>query len=393
MPRPKSSTKKNPRKRTYNGPFTIPALTRIARKAGIKSITPSACAFLRTKTQELVTKTVEQSKLHQEHISGTRKTLMREDIDIVLYERGVIMANSHQKKLAKHKFKTFDRYITAIIKKEDEKTQISKDAQSQLNSFIYELAHKLVHCARKVAHQNDKVTITLKHIKFAIQLTLGTKLGKGALEKASQSITHYKKSLETKKKGEKGVKMTERTKLIIPPSRMTQFFKSSKRNSLLAKIALTAGVEHVVQTLLKLAKDAADLKHKTRIFPKYLKSSVAGDEELKVLVSQKLKFKFVRVPTANEQIQDTKRDNATRQIKKQQRSEDNAMRRMPFERLVKSIVGKELRVSADAVDELMDYVESSLYDILCLSKNLAKHAKRTRVGPQDVELAFATLKC
>lgn len=402
MPRPKKQNQRKPKlqqKRPYNGPFTIPALTRIARKAGIKSITPAACIELRTNSYNLLKDVVLQAKGHKERISEARKTLMKEDVDIVLQERGVVMANSCRKRLARYKFKTFERYISSIIKTKDSKIQISKDAQSQLNSFIYELAHGIVRRARNAAHQNNKITTSLRHIEIALNLILGPKLAEGALKKVKEALSNYDKSLAAEKKEtkgdkkkdeKKGIKMTQRTGLHLPPSRMTQFFKTSKRTSIKSRIALTAGVEYVLTELLEEAKKAAQDKSKTRIFSKYLKVAVSRNEELKCLISRKLKFKFVRVPTADIQIEDTTRDNATRQVKRQQRSEDNAMRRMPFERLVRELTGSDLRVSACAIDDLMDYIENTLYDILLLSKDLADHAKRSRVNPDDIGLAFRT---
>lgn len=375
-------------KRRQSGPFTNPALTRIARKAGIKSITPKACLYLRQETESFLKETVEQAKLHQENISKGRKTLMREDVDIVLYERGIVLANSLQRKLTKHKFKTFERYVVQVSKMHHPNFQITKDAQGQLNSFIYELAHRIVHAARKAAHQNDKITTSLKHITYAIGIILGGKLGDKALKEVSDSIRKYKDSILDKSAKKK---MTDRTGLAIPPSRMTQFFKSSKRTSLFARIALAASVETVLAALLDQASIVAKESKRTRILPKHLKTSVSKDDDLKGLFCR-LKFKFVRVPTTDIQIRDMKRDNATRQMRKQQRSNANAMRRMPFDRLVKQYVGSDLRVSAGAVNELMDYVELTLYKILELSKNLADHAKRSRVGDVDVELAFKTLR-
>jgi len=396
MPRPKKQAQRKPKlqqKRPYNGPFTIPALTRIARKAGIKSITPAACIELRNESYQVLKDVVLQAKGHKERISEARKTLMKEDVDIVLQERGVVMANACRKRLARYKFKTFERYISSIIKTKDPKIQISKDAQSQLNSFIYELAHGIVHRARNAAHQNNKITTSLKHIETALNLILGPKLAEGALKKVKESLNNYEKSLEAEKGGKKdeekkGIKMTQRTGLHLPPSRMTQFFKTSKRTSIKSRIALTAGVEYVLTELLDEARSVAKEKSKTRIFSKYLKLAVSRDEELKTLVSRKLKFKFVRVPTADIQIQDRTRDNATRQVKKQQQSKDNAMRRMPFERLVRELTGSDIRVSACAIDDLMDFIENTLYDILLLSKDFASHAKRSRVNPDDIGLAF-----
>lgn len=79
-----------------------------------------------------------------------------------------------------------------------------------------------------------------------------------------------------------------------------------------------------------------------------------------------------------------------REIRKLQASDEQLMRRRPFERLVRAVARKkkgELLWREQAVDALQEASEAHLVSILREAGKLAAFSKRVTVLPRDIELA------
>lgn len=81
---------------------------------------------------------------------------------------------------------------------------------------------------------------------------------------------------------------------------------------------------------------------------------------------------------------------ALREIRKYQRSTENLIARLPFQRLVREIaqdVKTDLRFQASAVSALQEAAEAYLVGLFEDTNLIAIHAKRVTIMPKDLQLA------
>ena len=86
---------------------------------------------------------------------------------------------------------------------------------------------------------------------------------------------------------------------------------------------------------------------------------------------------------------------AIREIRRYQRSTDNVIRRLPFQRLVREISrellgtsgGREYRYQANALLALQEAAEAYLVELFYWTNEIAIHCKRVTILPRDMMLA------
>lgn len=81
---------------------------------------------------------------------------------------------------------------------------------------------------------------------------------------------------------------------------------------------------------------------------------------------------------------------ALREIRKYQKSTDNLIRRLPFQRLVREIAQdfkNDLRFQANALAALQEATENYLVHLFEDTNLCAIHAKRITIMPKDLQLA------
>ena len=86
---------------------------------------------------------------------------------------------------------------------------------------------------------------------------------------------------------------------------------------------------------------------------------------------------------------------ALREIRRYQRSTDNVIRRLPFQRLVREVTrelfdasgGREYRYQANALLALQEAAEAYLVELFYWTNEIAIHCRRVTILPRDMMLA------
>ncbi len=398
----KTSTKKT--KRNTRTALTDPAITRIARRAGVMSITPSAKDVVRESIDQLTKEIVDTAVYHMQ--LNNRKTLMPKDIKLVLHEKGYVIADSTEKKGIKYdKFNGFETYIKQLVKVSNAEISINSSAAHQMNALLHALGHSIADYAQKTIHADHKSMMKPKHILYSISVVMGADLSDNVIKFVETRIKNYESSKMVKGvniEASKKRSARSRAGLIIPPSRCNQFLAGCMKRGMLVRIALTSALEYVAKEVLSLAGNGAIENKKKRISPVELKTVVMFDESLKNLVDNKLGLHIVNAGFENNirqgllPKQGVKRGKpgsvALKTVRSEQKSTKNAMRKATYERYLKSFAPTGSRVSEKAVIEMQHYTESVVFDILKLSQDITLNAARTRVSDKDVTLSKCALK-
>merc|ERR1712116_55721 len=84
-------------------------------------------------------------------------------------------------------------YIYKVLKQVHPDTGVSSKAMSIMNSFVNDLFERIAAEASKLAHYNNRSTITSREIQTAVRLLLPGELAKHAVSEGTKAVTQVHK--------------------------------------------------------------------------------------------------------------------------------------------------------------------------------------------------------
>ncbi|KFD51384.1 core histone H2A/H2B/H3/H4 [Trichuris suis] len=95
------------------------------------------------------------------------------------------------KKRRKSRKESFATYIYKVLKQVHPDTGISSKAMSIMNSFVNDVFDRIAAEASRLAHYNNRHTISSREIQTAVRLLLPGELSKHAVSEGTKAVTKY----------------------------------------------------------------------------------------------------------------------------------------------------------------------------------------------------------
>ncbi|CDW59848.1 Histone domain containing protein [Trichuris trichiura] len=95
------------------------------------------------------------------------------------------------KKRRKSRKESFATYIYKVLKQVHPDTGISSKAMSIMNSFVNDVFDRIGAEASRLAHYNNRHTISSREIQTAVRLLLPGELSKHAVSEGTKAVTKY----------------------------------------------------------------------------------------------------------------------------------------------------------------------------------------------------------
>ncbi|XP_059095695.1 histone H2B.3-like [Tigriopus californicus] len=103
------------------------------------------------------------------------------------------ISKGDKKKNRKRK-ESYAIYIYKVLKQVHPDTGISSKAMSIMNSFVNDIFERIASEASRLAHYNNRSTITSREIQTAVRLLLPGELAKHAVSEGTKAVTKYTSS-------------------------------------------------------------------------------------------------------------------------------------------------------------------------------------------------------
>ncbi|CDW60626.1 Histone H2B [Trichuris trichiura] len=101
------------------------------------------------------------------------------------------VSKSGDKKRKKSRKESFASYIYKVLKQVHPDTGISSKAMSIMNSFVNDVFDRIAAEASRLAHYNNRHTISSREIQTAVRLLLPGELSKHAVSEGTKAVTKY----------------------------------------------------------------------------------------------------------------------------------------------------------------------------------------------------------
>lgn len=335
-------------------------------------------------------------------------------------------------------------YLHKTLKQVHPDSQISAKTREQLDEFVKILARTLAESARVACINARKSTVGKAEVALAVQLHLSGALARNALKKLEDSVEKFQTNKAMKEKSELAQKDEGR----LPPVRREQaagllfsvalaekfireFGASDLSVSKNSSVALAAVLQYVSEEILELAGNAARDGKKVIITIRHVYLAIANDVELRSLMDS-LNIEFLGggvVPSIRGELLPTKEKRqkqaanrkkiakakdpngdikkphrylpgtkALMEIRKHQKSTELLLRKLPFERAVRSIAEElnqsptlglgSIHFGQGSIDALQHFVEQRVVTLCSNAQELAIHGNRDGVNETDIQLAW-----
>ncbi|KFD63120.1 hypothetical protein M514_24707 [Trichuris suis] len=109
------------------------------------------------------------------------------------------------KKRRKSRKESFATYIYKVLKQVHPDTGISSKAMSIMNSFVNDVFDRIGGEASRLAHYNNRHTISSREIQTAVRLLLPGELSKHAVSEGTKAVTKYTSAKATKLNAKRAV--------------------------------------------------------------------------------------------------------------------------------------------------------------------------------------------
>ena len=103
------------------------------------------------------------------------------------------IADGKTKKKPKRK-ESYAVYIYKVLKQVHPDTGVSSKAMNIMNSFVNDIFERIASEATRLAHYNQKSTISSREIQTAVRLLLPGELAKHAVSEGTKAVTKYTSS-------------------------------------------------------------------------------------------------------------------------------------------------------------------------------------------------------
>jgi histone H2B len=281
-------------------------------------------------------------------------------------------------------------HITKVLNAIDEGFGITLDARSQLNGAVCHISTKLSEIAKKFAVSGKKKTVSPKQIQSAIKLFFTGEYFLKIIRDADKAVILYSGSEKS------FLNRQSRSGILIPPSVTERFLRDFGSSSMYvsenAPIYLASIIETISKTLLEgCIQFAKKAKHK-RITIRDLYLSLKNNQQIDGFFETN-GIRFIRggvVPYVNEEVM--KRSKSKKVIMEVNRLQNNddelPFCKIPFERGVRLLIPKGMKVSKDVFITLQYYIKRELINLLVSSNEIAVHCGRMKLKPDDMDLAL-----
>lgn len=318
-------------------------------------------------------------------------------------------------------------YISKVLKKISSKSGITSNAKQQLNSVLCQLSEIISTIVFNLTIYAKKKTIDTKEVLNAFRVMLPGELGKNVIEEGLKAVNSFKLN-RSERNTNKYRNRQDKAGIIFPPSIAEKFLRNFGYYQIMvsstAPVCFATAVQYIATNILLLAKNVTGL-NRVRITIRDLELAVRNDKELNhlfvkrnivflgggvvpyihpSLLSKKLRkkvIKNVKNKTDNtlDKVSFVKKHRyrpgtvAIREIRKfQNLSNCLAFARLPFEKLVRSIITEQnpntkMKVSKEVFTVLQYFIEQKMVELLRLTNDLAIHAGRVKITPEDIRLA------
>ena len=206
------------------------------------------------------------------------------------------------------KFRYYENYITKVLKKISDNSEITLSARQQLNNFIINLSKKIATTAIDLTEISKKKKLSVKEVKNAVRIIMMGDLSSQCLAGAEESLRNYQsRGLDNVEPGksneEDGNRNCEpsrinansssrqsRAGIIFPPSISEKFLRRWGNSNIMvtasAPIYLASVVEYITTEILEDSNLTTVSENRVRI--------TVRDMELAVRRHNNLRDLFVR---------------------------------------------------------------------------------------------------
>ena len=311
------------------------------------------------------------------------------------------------KNTKKKKQRYFEVYISKLLKNISPESSLTLNVKQQLNSCLTIIVKEISDYAMKLTFFSGKKTLSEKEIDNSVKIIFPDDMYNLSNEYVNSKITNYKT--------DKGKYNSRQYKagIIFPPSICERFLRNFGYNNIMiteiSPIYLASIIEFITETILVKAVERSQTRNKIRITIRDLDISVKTDSNLEKLFHT-LKISFlgggvipyihysllVKKPRKKKKIDneiDKKNHRfrpgtvSIREIKKIQKTSDCLIfSKLPFERLVRSIIRKynNTKISKDVFIVLQYYIEQYIISFLEHCNKATIHASRVKLMKSDI---------
>ena len=183
--------------------------------------------------------------------------------------------------------KTFDIYISKVLKQVHTKISISSNAKSQINYLLLLLASKIIEEASSLTLDANRKTLDTRSIQTAVRNIFGfSELEKYSISEATKAVIKYN-SYYRSGNSKKRIKRSELAGLQFPISRVENIIKNKYKGRIseTCSVYLTAVIEYISAEILELAGNSALDNKRSMINSRDLMLAIKNDEELTKLTN------------------------------------------------------------------------------------------------------------
>jgi len=304
----------------------------------------------------------------------------------------------------KKKSRYYENYITKLLKKISEKSEITLNAKQQLNSFIVNLSRKISSIAGEMTEISKKKTISPKEIKNTIRLMLHPTLAAECISFAAVAAENYEEEKESEKTIEPDSKICSKqvkAGLVFPPSICEKFLRRWGNSSIMvswqAPIYLASVLEYITSEILEESSILTISAGRVRIVVRDVAVAVRQHPHLSDL-STRYNLEFLGggvLPFIHPSIKYDKNGQRTKisyTIESYQNTSDCLIfPKHPFENAIRTVVNSvkpNSKISSDVLTLIQYYIEQWLAELLKNANSIALNSNRAKVLPRDIELVL-----
>lgn len=331
---------------------------------------------------------------------------------------------------------SFKTYIHKILKEISPAAQISSDAVGQLDEFVKVVAKVLAESARAASINSGKSTVGKPEISLAINLHLPGDLAVKSLKMVNDACEKFSSRGDAgKKSGQRSmpVRREQQAGLVFSVALSEKFireFDASDLNvSKMASVALAASLQNILETVLRNGFEVTSENKKVIMTIRHIFLGMSINPDITEL-RERMGIDFMGggvIPYIHPELLPSKKKKAQQaarrrknskgkdkggkkphrhlpgtkalmEIKKNQKTTEPLLRKLPFERAVRSIANsvnsdyslglKDIHFGGGTIDALKAFVESRVVSLCTTAVSLAIHAKRDGVNGSDIDLAW-----
>lgn len=275
-------------------------------------------------------------------------------------------------------------------------TQKSKD---ELNEIMIITCKIIANKALFIIKSNNKKTITESELEASIKLVFFGQLCQKSVEEGRKCLKNYSENVNDKNL--KGKSRNEKADILVPPSLLDKFLKNQGLHvSSNAPIFLAGVIEYFVSQILELANNTSINKNNVRITVYDIENGIRLDKELNSFFTLNNIYLHGSgiIPYIHPVLKSKTSANDIKSLKIIEKVQENTYYNFSktcidnkFKNYIE-LIYPEARYQKDCFSYFQDYLEKWLIEILHYSNNITLYSKKTRVNPNDIEMAMSIIE-